>query len=77
MTLDLSTNTFINLSDEIDYITTYLKVEKTRLENQFDYSINIDKTLNLHEIHLPRYFCNLMLKIPYGTVLNTKKKIKE
>jgi LytS/YehU family sensor histidine kinase len=53
MTLDLSTNTFINLSDEIDYITTYLKVEKTRLENQFDYSVNIDKTLNLHEIHLP------------------------
>ena len=53
MTLDLSTNTFINLSDEIDYITTYLKVEKTRLENQFDYSIDIDKNLNLNEIYLP------------------------
>jgi hypothetical protein len=53
MTLDLSTNTFINMSDEIEYITTYLKVEKTRLENQFDYSINIDNTLNLHEIHVP------------------------
>jgi ligand-binding sensor domain-containing protein len=53
MTLDLSANTFINMSDEIDYITTYLKVEKTRLENQFDYSINIDETLNLHEIYLP------------------------
>jgi len=53
MTLDLSTNAFINLSDEIDYIATYLKVEKTRLENQFDYSINTDKTLNLHDIYLP------------------------
>jgi two-component sensor histidine kinase len=53
MTLDLSTNTLINMSDEIEYITTYLKVEKTRLENQFDYSINIDKNLNLHEIHVP------------------------
>jgi LytS/YehU family sensor histidine kinase len=53
MTLDLSAHTFINMSDEIDYITTYLKVEKTRLENQFDYSINIDNTLNLHEIYLP------------------------
>jgi sugar lactone lactonase YvrE len=53
MTLDLSTNTFITIADEIDYITTYLKVEKTRLENQFDYSINIDKTLNLHEIYVP------------------------
>jgi ligand-binding sensor domain-containing protein len=53
MTLDLSTNTFINMSDEIEYVTTYLKVEKTRLENQFDYSINIDKDLNLHEIYVP------------------------
>jgi ligand-binding sensor domain-containing protein len=53
MTLDLSTNAFINLSDEMDYITTYLKVEKTRLENRFDYSINFDKDLNLHEIYVP------------------------
>jgi hypothetical protein len=53
MTLDLSTNTFINMSDEIDYINTYLKVEKTRLENQFDYSITIDDTLNLHGIYVP------------------------
>jgi ligand-binding sensor domain-containing protein len=53
MTLDLSTNTFISMSDEVEYITTYLKVEKTRLENQFDYSMNIDNTLNLHEIHVP------------------------
>jgi len=53
MTLDLSTNTFINMADEVDYITTYLKVEKTRLENQFDYLINVDNTLNLHDIHVP------------------------
>ncbi len=53
MTLDLSTNTFINMSDEIEYITTYLKVEKTRLENQFDYAINIDTDLNLHDIFVP------------------------
>jgi len=53
MTLDLSTNTFINMSDEIEYITTYLKIEKTRLENHFDYSINIDNSLHLHEIYVP------------------------
>jgi sugar lactone lactonase YvrE len=53
MTLDLSTYSLINMSDEMDYITTYLKVEKARLENQFDYCINIDKTLNLQEIYLP------------------------
>jgi len=53
MTLDLSTNTLINMSDEIEYITTYLKIEKARLENQFDYSVKTDNTLNLHEIYLP------------------------
>ena len=37
----------------MDYITTYLKVEKTRLENQFGYSINFDEDLNLHEIYVP------------------------
>src|SRR4029078_3505461 len=53
MTLDLSTNTSINMSDEIEYITTYLKVEKTRLEDQFDYSVNIGKDLDLNQIYVP------------------------
>ena len=53
MTLNLSTNAFINMADEIDYITTYLKVEKTRLENQFDYCVNIEQGLDLHEIFVP------------------------
>lgn len=53
MTLDLSTQAFINLSEEIDYITTYLKVEKTRLENQFDYVVNLEESINLYEVYLP------------------------
>ena len=53
MTLDLSTHTLINMNEEIEYITTYLKVEKARLEDQFNYRINIDSTLDLHEIYLP------------------------
>ncbi|HKB43009.1 MAG TPA: histidine kinase, partial [Chitinophagaceae bacterium] len=53
MTLDLSTHALINMSDEMEYITTYLKVEKTRLEDQFDYRINIDQSLDLQQIYLP------------------------
>jgi ligand-binding sensor domain-containing protein len=53
MTLDLSANTIINMADEIDYITTYLRIEKMRLENQFDYFVNIDNTLDLKDIYLP------------------------
>ena len=53
MTLDLSTNTFISMSDELEYITTYLRVEKRRLEDQFDYFINVEESLDLREIYLP------------------------
>ncbi|MES1225130.1 MAG: histidine kinase, partial [Bacteroidota bacterium] len=53
MTLDLSTYALIDMQEEIEYITTYLKVEKTRFEDQFDYRINIDPTLDLHQINLP------------------------
>jgi len=53
MTLDLSTHALISMNDEIEYISTYLKVEKTRLEDQFDYRINVDPSLDLQEIHLP------------------------
>ena len=53
MTLDLSTHAFINMADEIKYIDTFLRLEKTRLEDQFDYSISIDENLDLHEIYLP------------------------
>ena len=76
MTLDLSTNTFINLSDEIDYITTYLKVEKTRLENQFDYSIDIDRNLNLNEIYLPPLLLQPYVENSIRHGIKYKKEIK-
>ncbi len=53
MTLDLSTHSTVPLSDEIKYIDTYLRLEKRRLENKFNYSITIDDGLYLEEIYLP------------------------
>lgn len=53
MTLDLSTQSLINLSDEVDYIGTYLRIERARLEYAFDYCINIDESLDLREVVLP------------------------
>jgi LytS/YehU family sensor histidine kinase len=53
MTLDLSSRTSISMSEELEYITTYLKIEKARLENQFDYIVKTDKALDLKEIYLP------------------------
>jgi ligand-binding sensor domain-containing protein len=53
MTLDLSTHPFISLYEEVEYISTYLRVEKARLEDAFDYRLNIDEALNLHSVYLP------------------------
>jgi ligand-binding sensor domain-containing protein len=53
MTLDLSAHVLITMADEIEYITTYLKVEKARLEGQFDYCVDIDESLDLHRVYLP------------------------
>lgn len=53
MTLDLSTHPLINLCDEVDYISTYLRVERARLEDAFDYRVNIEESLDVREVHLP------------------------
>jgi Histidine kinase/Y_Y_Y domain len=53
MTLDLSTHPFISLYDEVEYISTYLRVEKARLEDAFQYHLNIDESLNLHAVYIP------------------------
>jgi ligand-binding sensor domain-containing protein len=53
MTLDMSARASIPLSDELKYIDTYLRLEKSRLENKFNYTITIDESLCLDEIYLP------------------------
>ena len=53
MTLDLSTHPLINLADEVEYISTYLRVEKTRLEGVFDYRVHIDESLDLQQVQMP------------------------
>ena len=53
MTLDLSSHSSINLADELKYIETYLRLEKTRLENQFNYTIEIGPDVNTDEIFIP------------------------
>ncbi len=44
-TLQNSTSTFISLAEEIDYLLTYLELEKLRFKDKMDYSIEIDQGL--------------------------------
>jgi ligand-binding sensor domain-containing protein len=53
MTLDYSSKSSIRLSEEIRYIDTYLRLEKTRLEEKFDYQINIERGIQPDEYSIP------------------------
>jgi ligand-binding sensor domain-containing protein len=52
-TLDFSFQKEITLEEEISYLETYLSIEKTRFEHQFDYTIEAEKALQLSSITIP------------------------
>jgi hypothetical protein len=52
-TLQHSTTAYIPLSDEMDYLSTYLSLEKLRFQEQMDYSIEVDPSLSRREIFIP------------------------
>ena len=59
-TLDNSSSSIISLQDEINYLDTYLQLEKLRFEDKFEYSIQVDKDINSKEALVPA-----MLLQPY------------
>ncbi|MBL0133485.1 MAG: histidine kinase [Chitinophagaceae bacterium] len=52
-TLDFSSKQKIGLDEELDYLTNYLELEKTRFEGSFDYSIDVDPSISRHGYPLP------------------------
>jgi ligand-binding sensor domain-containing protein len=53
LTLNHSTEAFISLQQNNEYITHYLEIENLRFNNAFDYEIIIDKDLDINEIKIP------------------------
>ncbi|HEX6430110.1 MAG TPA: histidine kinase [Niastella sp.] len=52
-TLDFSSRPEISLEEELDYLTNYLEIEKTRLENAFSWSVAIDKAVEPADYYIP------------------------
>jgi len=52
-TLELSTNSFITIAEETDYIKEYLALEQLRIPGQFDFSVDIDKDIHVHKTEIP------------------------
>ena len=52
-TLDNSSREKISIKDELSYLSTYLELEKTRMENMFNYSIEYSAALAENDIFIP------------------------
>lgn len=52
-TMELSARKLITLADEIKFLTTYLKLEHTRFEENFDYYIHVDENIDPENIYVP------------------------
>jgi len=60
-TLDFSSRPEIRLEEELDYLTNYLEIEKTRLEDAFSWVVNIDKSVD----DLTAYYIPPMILQPF------------
>jgi ligand-binding sensor domain-containing protein len=52
-TLDFSSRPEIRLEEELDYLTNYLEIEKTRLEDAFSWVVNIDRSVDPTAYYIP------------------------
>jgi hypothetical protein len=52
-TLDFSSRPLVPLSDEIGYLSTYLELEKNRLEDKFKYEVIVGEELNDTDYNIP------------------------
>ncbi|OQP45459.1 hypothetical protein A4H97_32465 [Niastella yeongjuensis] len=52
-TLDFSSRPDISLEEELDYLTNYLEIEKTRLEHAFSWSVSINDAVDPAAYYIP------------------------
>jgi len=52
-TLDFSSKPLVHLQDEIGYLQTYLELEKNRLEEKFNYEVEVSEELRNEDYYIP------------------------
>jgi ligand-binding sensor domain-containing protein len=52
-TLKISACEFISLEEELDYLRTYISLEKRRFDNKFDYDIVVGPDVDVLDCHIP------------------------
>ena len=61
-TFNLSSKKIITLTEEINYLDSYLKLEQVRFANKFSYSISADSDLNISEVMIPAMLIQPMVE---------------
>ncbi len=51
--LENSKHDFVTIASELEIIELYLKLEHSRFSDKFNYTVDIDKKINLNEIRIP------------------------
>lgn len=52
-TLDFSSKPLVHLQDEVGYLQTYLELEKNRLEEKFNYEVEVSEELRHEDYYIP------------------------
>jgi ligand-binding sensor domain-containing protein/two-component sensor histidine kinase len=55
-TLDFSSKQEITLTEELQYLSTYLELEKVRMENKFEYEVQVEPGLKEDDYYVPSMF---------------------
>lgn len=77
--LNSSSSPTSTLSEELDVLALYVKLEQMRVNGGFDYIVNVDKNLNLEKIKVPTLFLQPFIEnaIWHGIMKNENEKNKK
>jgi tetratricopeptide (TPR) repeat protein len=63
--LEFTEQTLIPLNDELDFVKTYIDLERTKLGDDFEWSLKVDETVDTANVKLPA----MMIQIPVENAL--------
>jgi LytS/YehU family sensor histidine kinase len=72
--LENSTQASVTLADDLKALELYLELEAERLDNKFNYEINIDKNINANEVFVPPLIFQPFIENSVWHGMTTKEK---
>ena len=71
--LEMTDSVSVSLADELDFVSTYIQLEKEVLGEQFTYVQDIDKDIDLATVHVP----SMLIQIPVENAIKHGLRTKQ